>query len=287
MKFSFKTIFALLAMALLVISCRTSDDDPIDAVNPNTEIEGLLKIKEITNDTHVIELYSKSGAINLGYNDIKLRIKNKSTNQYEKDAAITWKPMMHMTSMMHSCPNSAVQKVTTDGSLYSGYIVFQMPGNATEYWDLKIDYTIGGNSYTATTVIDVPVQTKKTVSAFMGSDNVKYVVAYIEPKSPKVALNDMILGVWKMQDMMNFPVVDGYTVKIDPRMPGMGNHSSPNNVNASQSAAGKMYNGKLSLTMTGYWKINLQLAKADGTILKGEEITDANPASSIFFEIEF
>ena len=287
MKFSFKTIFALLAMALLVISCRTSDDDPIDAVNPNTEIEGLLKIKEITNDTHVIELYSKSGAINLGYNDIKLRIKNKSTNQYEKDAAITWKPMMHMTSMMHSCPNSAVQKVTTDGSLYSGYIVFQMPGNATEYWDLKIDYTIGTNTYTVTTVIYVPVEAKKTVNSFMGSDNVKYVVAYIEPKSPKVALNDMILGVWKMQDMMNFPVVDGYTVKIDPRMPGMGNHSSPNNVNASQSAAGKMYNGKLSLTMTGYWKINLQLAKADGTILKGEEITDANPASSIFFEIEF
>ena len=287
MKFSFKTIFALLAMALLVISCRTSDDDPIDAVNPNTEIEGLLKIKEITNDTHVIELYSKSGAINLGYNDIKLRIKNKSTNQYEKNAAITWKPMMHMTSMMHSCPNSAVQKVTTDGSLYSGYIVFQMPGNATEYWDLKIDYTIGTNTYTVTTVIYVPVEAKKTVNSFMGSDNVKYVVAYIEPKSPKVALNDMILGVWKMQDMMTFPLVDGYTVKVDPRMPGMGNHSSPNNVHASQSAAGNMYNGKLSLTMTGYWKINLQLAKADGTILKGEEITDANPASSIFFEIEF
>lgn len=287
MKFSFKTIFALLAMAFLVISCRTSDDDPINAVNPNTEIEGLLKIKEVTNDTHVIELYSKSGTTTLGYNDIKLRIKNKSTNQYEKNATITWKPMMHMTSMMHSCPNSTVQKVTSDGSLYSGYIVFQMPGNATEYWDLKIDYTIGSTTYTATTVINVLVETKKTVNSFMGSDGVKYVVAYIDPKSPKVATNDMTLGVWKMQDMNSFPVVDGYTVKVDPRMPGMGNHSSPNNVHATQSAAGKLYNGKLSLTMTGYWKINLQLVKGDGTVVAGQEVTDANPASTIFFELDF
>lgn len=287
MKFSFKTIFALLAMAFLVISCRTSDDDPINAVNPNTEIEGLLKIKEVTNDTHVIELYSKSGTTTLGYNDIKLRIKNKSTNQYEKNATITWKPMMHMTSMMHSCPNSTVQKVTSDGSLYSGYIVFQMPENATEYWDLKIDYTIGSTTYTATTVINVLVETKKTVNSFMGSDGVKYVVAYIDPKSPKVATNDMTLGVWKMQDMNSFPVVDGYTVKVDPRMPGMGNHSSPNNVHATQSAAGKLYNGKLSLTMTGYWKINLQLVKGDGTVVAGQEVTDANPASTIFFELDF
>ena len=39
--------------------------------------------------------------------------------------------------------------------------------------------------------------------------------------------------------------------------------------------------------MTGYWKINLQLAKPDGTIVKGEEITDTVQSSSIFFEIEF
>lgn len=287
MKLSFKTLFALLAMAFLVISCRTSDDDSIEIVNPNTEIEGLLKITEVTNDTHIIELYSKTGATSLGYNDIKLRIKNKSTNQYEKNATITWKPIMHMTSMMHSSPNSTVQKISSDGSLYSGYIVFQMPGNATEYWDLKIDYTIGSNSYTATTVINVPVETKKTVNAFMGSDGVKYIVAYIEPKSPKVAVNDLTVGVWKMQDMMTFPVVDGYTVKVDPRMPGMGNHSSPNNVHPTQTAAGKLYNGKLALTMTGYWKINLQLAKADGTVLGGQEVTETNLASTIFFEIDF
>lgn len=288
MKFSLKNLLAFLAMALFVVSCRTSDsDDSTLPINPNTEMEGLIKIKEITNDTHVIELFSKSGTIALGYNDLQLRIRNKATNQYEKNATISWTPLMHMEMMAHSCPKSAVQKLAPDGSLYGGYIVFQMPGNATEYWDLKVDYSVGGTSYSATTALDVPVETKKTVNSFLGSDNMKYVVAYIEPKSPKVAINDMVLGVWKMQDMMNFPVADGYTVKIDPRMPGMGNHSSPNNVNPTQTAPGKLYNGKLSLTMTGYWKINLQLANPAGSIVGGEEITPANTAGSLFFELDF
>ena len=281
MKISFHTLIFTILISLFAISCRTSED-PIE---PQNNTENLVKIKDITNDTHIIELYSATGTTTLGYNDLKLRIKNKSTNQYENNATISWTPLMHMTMMSHSCPKSTVSKL--ENNLYGGYIVFQMPQNATEYWDLKIDYIINGVSYTATSVIDIPVSSKQKVSSFMGSDNVKYVVAMIDPKSPKVAVNDMTVGVWKMQDMMTFPVVDGYTVKIDPRMPGMGNHTSPNNVDATQTLPGQLYKGKLSLTMTGYWKINLQLAKADGTVVKGEPITDAVAASSIYFELEF
>ena len=281
MKISFHALIFTILISLFAISCRTSED-PIE---PQNNTENLVKIKDITNDTHIIELYSATGTTTLGYNDLKLRIKNKSTNQYENNATISWTPLMHMTMMTHSCPKSTVSKL--ENNLYGGYIVFQMPQNATEYWDLKIDYIINGVSYTATSMIDIPVSSKQKVSSFMGTDNVKYVVAMIDPKSPKVAVNDMTVGVWKMQDMMTFPVVDGYTVKIDPRMPGMGNHTSPNNVDATQILAGQMYKGKLSLTMTGYWKINLQLAKADGTVVKGEPITDAVAASSIYFELEF
>ena len=189
--------------------------------------------------------------------------------------------------MNHSCPKSAVEKVTTNGTLYNGYIVFQMAQNATEYWDLKVDYTINGTAYSTTSVIDVPASAKRRVNTFTGTDGAKYIVAYAEPRHPKVAVNEVTFGVWKMQDMMNFPVVDGYTVKIDPRMPSMGNHSSPNNVDATQKTNGGLYEGKLSLTMTGYWKINLQLLNAEATVLKGETITDSVLESSIFFEIEF
>ena len=285
MKFSLKIFVAFVALSIFLISCRTSDD-PFTPPSVN-ELEGLVKVKEFSNDTHTIELYTVTGTTQLGYNDLKFRIKNKSSNQYEKNVSVNWSPVMHMTSMSHSGPKSSITKVTPDGTLYTGYLVFQMPQNATEYWDLKFDYSINGTAYTATTVVDVPDSAKRRVNSFLGSDNTKYIVAYIEPRTPKVAVNDMTVGVWKMQDMMTFPVVDGYTVKIDPRMPGMGNHGSPNNVNATQTSAGKLYDGKLSLTMTGYWKINLQLANAAGTVLKGEEVTDQNPASSLFFEIEF
>lgn len=285
MKFSLKIFVAFVALSIFLISCRTSDD-PVTPPSVN-ELEGLVKVKEFSNDTHTIELYTVTGTTQLGYNDLKFRIKNKSSNQYEKNASVNWSPVMHMTSMSHSGPKSSITKVTPDGTLYTGYLVFQMPQNATEYWDLKFDYSINGMAYTATTVVDVPNSSERRVNSFLGSDNTRYIVAYIEPRTPKVAVNDLTVGVWKMQDMMTFPVVNGYTVKIDPRMPGMGNHGSPNNVNATQTSAGKLYNGKLSLTMTGYWKINLQLANAAGTVLKGEEVTDQNPASSLFFEIEF
>lgn len=285
MKFSLKIFLALFALSIFLFSCRTSDD-PVTPPSVN-ELEGLVKVKEFSNDTHTIELYTANGTTQLGYNDMKFRIKNKSNNQYEKNATVNWNPVMHMTTMSHSGPKSEVTKVTPDGTLYAGYLVFQMPQNATEYWDLKFDYSINGMAYTATTVVDVPNSSKRRVNSFLGSDNTRYIVVYIEPRTPKVAVNDLTVGVWKMQDMMTFPVVNGYTVKIDPRMPGMGNHGSPNNVNATQTSPGKLYNGKLSLTMTGYWKINLQLANAAGTVLKGEEVTDQNPESSLFFEIEF
>ena len=285
MKTQLKNIFVILIMALAFTSC-SSDDEQITLPVVN-ELDGLSKFKEMSNATHTIELYSSKGATEQGYNDIKLRIKDNTTNKYVKNADVSWMPIMHMAMMNHSCPKSDVKKVSTNGTLYEGYIMFQMAQNASEYWDLKVDYTIDGVDYTATSVINVPASAKRTVNTFTGSDGVKYLVAYIDPSSPKVAVNKMVVGVWKMQTMMNFPVVDGYSMKIDPRMPSMGNHSSPNNVAATQATLGGLYNGKLSLTMTGYWKINLQLLNAEGTVLKGEQIAGDVAASSIFFEIEF
>lgn len=274
-------IFFLITLTLLT-SCSSDDDS-----TPVNELDGLVKVKDFTNDSHVVELYTTSGTTQQGYNDITLRIKDKTSNSYIQNATIEWMPVMHMMTMTHSCPKSTVEKTTTEGTLYNGYIVFQMPQNETEYWDLKIDYTINGVNYTVTDIVDVPASQKRVVSSFMGTDNIRYIVALIDPKNPKVALNDMTVGIFKMENMMNFPIVNQYKLKIDPRMPSMGNHGSPNNVDLTQSASTGLYNGKLSLTMTGYWKINLQLLNASNEVLKGEAITDTNEASSIYFEIEF
>lgn len=267
-----------------MISCSSDNDSTTTPII--SELDGLTKIQEITNDTHTIELYNTNGALEQGYNAISLRIKNKTTNTFEKNATITWTPIMHMSAMMHSCPKSAIVKTTSKETLYNGYIVFQMAQNDMEYWDLKVDYTIDNMNYTATAVLNVPASNKQRVTSFMGSDNNRYIIAMVNPITPKVAINDVTFGLFKMENMMSFPVVDNYKIKIDPRMPSMGNHGSPNNVDLTQMNDA-LYHGKLSLTMTGFWKINLQLVNNLNEVLKGETITETTTSSSIYLELEF
>jgi hypothetical protein len=269
-------------LLLTLTSCSSNDGSPV-----NDELTNISKFQEITNAIHTIELYSPMGSLEQGYNEVSIRIKDNSTGSYVKNAEVNWLPLMHMNMMTHSCPKSEIEKVTSNGTLYRGYLVFQMAQNATEFWDLQINYTIDGINYTTTAIIDVPASTGRKVNTFTGSDGNKYIVAYAEPHHPKVALNDIVVGVFKMQDMMHFPVADGYSVQIDPRMPSMGNHGSPNNVAAIQNSPGELYNGKMSLTMTGYWKINLQLISPEGSVLKGEAVSDAVTESTLYFDFEF
>ncbi len=295
MKFKLKNILAVMAITLSLASCTKNEE--VAVTPPNDELSDVLKFQEVENATHVIELYKHMSSLEQGYNEVVFRIKDKATNQYIKNATATWTPLMHMNSMAmpmtHSCPKSAIEKVSVDGEVYSGYLVFQMPqsgasaATSTDYWDLKIDYTINGTNFSMTDRVNVPASTKQRVTTFTGTDNVKYVVAYCDPHHPALGINDMVAGIWKMQDMMTFPIVNNYKLKIDPRMPSMGNHGSPNNVDLTQTVADDLYNGKLSLTMTGLWRINLQLLNASDEVLYGETVTDVAPSSSIYFEIEF
>jgi len=276
---AFKFILVALFSAVL-FSCEEETITP-------SETAGLLKVQEFTNDNHVVELYTKSGTLMTGFNNIFLRIKNKATAEYYSEADIMWMPVMHMMSMNHSSPYSMVTKVAGKETLFNGYIVFQMPENADEGWSLTIEYTIMGTEYEVEGDISVPDAPKKRVMSFMGSDAARYIVALIEPADPKVAINDMIVGVYKMESMMSFPKVADYKLLIDPRMPGMGNHGSPNNENPAYSDLDGHYYGKLSLTMTGYWKVNMILKNAADIVLKGEEVTGPVESSSLYFEVEF
>lgn len=278
-----KYLLPILLVATL-ISCTKDDDDVFLPVN---EVEDLTLIQEISNDTHTVEMYSISGNLSQGYNDITIRLKDKTTGDFVEDAMFMWNPMMHMTQMMHSCPKSDLVKVSGMETIYNGYIVFQMAENADEGWDLTFDYTIDGEDFTAVGDISVPATDRKVVSVFMGTDDVRYIITYVEPQSPEVMVNDVTFGLYKMENMMSFPVVEDFKIMLDPRMPSMGNHTSPNNEDLVYNAASNMYDGKLSLTMTGYWKLNLMLENQDGEILKGEEVTEDNESSSLYLEIEF
>jgi len=276
-------ILALLLISTSFISC--SDETAFTEPNP---LEGLVKIHEISEVDHVVEIYSEKPILEVGYNEITIRILDKGSNKYITNAEPTWMPMMHMESMSHSGPHSLLTN-SIDNTVYKGHIVFQMGGNATEYWELELNYKFNGQEEIITQRLSVsePADGFKKTQVFTGSDDVRYILAYVNPKDPKVATNDFQAVLYKMEDMMTFPVVENYKVTVDPRMPSMGNHSSPNNQDMVYNPSSKMYEGKLSFTMTGYWKINLKLLNENDEILKGEDVTENHPASSLYFELEF
>lgn len=279
-----KSIFTSLLLISTLISCTEDNDEPMVETNP---LESYNLLTAIDANGHTLEVYSEQNQYTIGYNEFYFRIKDNVEGSYIENANLSMTPIMHMEMMSHSCPKSAIS-TTDNASVYKGFSIFQMPGNATEYWDLNLEYTIAGQTYNLSERIEViaPADGKKRVNVFTGADETRYVLAMM-PMTPDVMVNDFSALLFKMETMMNFPAVEEYTIEIDPRMPGMGNHSSPNNEDLTFDTAAKMYKGKLSLTMTGYWKINLKVKNALGEVLKGEDVTEENEASSLYFELEF
>lgn len=278
-----KYILPLVLMAL-IFSCSTDDNDD---TTPHNEVANLYLIQEITNGDQTIELFNKTGMFKTGYNAISLRIKDNTTNTYIEDASLSWVPVMQMPTMQHSCPKSNITKAIGKNTVYEGFIIYQMTNTDGSGWSLTINYNINGEAYSVTETIEVFQYENQNVASFMGTDDTRYILALIEPLNPSIAINEMKVGLFKMENMMTFPVVENYTIALDPRMPGMGNHSSPNNTDLSFNNADNFYYGDLSLTMTGYWKLNLKLLNVENDVLKGEDVTEQNESSSLYLELEF
>jgi len=282
MKF-IKSILTLILISSVSISCSDSSDDPI-AIDENP-LEGYHLLERIQANGHIVEIHSEQQGLVTGYNELFLRI--KEGDRYVSDAELSWNPLMHMTTMVHSAPKSPLT-TTSDKTVHHGHLIFQMPGNEVEYWELELQYAFGGKTYQLSQQLEVwePADGNRTVNVFTGTDGVRYILAMM-PLSPKVAINDFSARLYKMENMLEFLPVEGYRIALDPRMPGMGNHGSPNNVDLTYDDSLKQYTGKLSLTMTGYWKVNLKLLNAADQVLGGEDVTDDNQQSSLFFELEF
>ncbi|MDP4237954.1 MAG: FixH family protein [Bacteroidota bacterium] len=281
--------FAIISLTVLLTSCS---QDEVKVVTPAEEVTNLKlqKLQEFTRGDYTFYVYKKdTGNLVVGYNEVYIQLKNNKSGNYVENATLSWKPLMHMASMSHACPYSSIQKVSDTKTLYKGYFIFIMASDDTEYWEITYDYTSGNDTI-------VEVASRLTVNSatgrvryksFKGTDNVSYFLAMVEPAAPRVGTNDITAYLYKKVDMLTFNPVENYTVEIDPRMPDMDNHTSPNNVNLAYDAASGLYKGKLNLTMTGYWQVNLIVRNAGNAILKGDSITATTPASSIYFGIEF
>lgn len=282
-----KSISLLLCSILILASCSSDDSSP---VNPEVDpIEGWHKIQDLSTDQFSVELYSQNQQrLQVGSNSIVARIKAISTTDNSEITFTNWKTTMHMGTMQHGAPVLNLRPFHNKPNLFEGNLMFQMASDGNEnYWELEVQFEHRGQKVVVSKKVDVFPSKHQTIQSFKGSDNKNYVIALIAPNSPKIGINDMTTALFKMESMDSFTIVNQYKVQIDPRMPSMQNHSSPNNVHLTQSIGDLLYHGKLSLTMTGYWKINLQLLDNSGTLIKGETIDDTTLASSLFFELEF
>ena len=193
----------------LFFSCSTDDNDDTMLIN---EVENLQLIKTIENGDQSIELYNEKGMFETGYNMISLRIKDNNTNTYVEDATISWMPVMQMPTMQHSCPKSEITKAIGKDTVYQGFIIYQMTFEDGSGWSLTLDYTINDVDYSVTETINVMQYENQNTASFMGSDDSRYIVALIAPKAPSIAINNMKVGLFKMENMMTFPVVEDYTI---------------------------------------------------------------------------
>lgn len=280
-----KLIAITLILSVGSISCTSDDDAQQIEKDP---MAGFNLLTGINANGHTVELYSEGDDFITGYNEIYIRVKDNADDSYFMDAEMTWMPVMHMMAMAHSCPRSTIA-LTEDNTVSKGSILFQMAGTEEEFWELTLNYRVGGQDYSSTGKIAVktPSDQKQQITSFMGNDDVRYVLALAAPQEPKVGVNDMQVLLFRMENAMDFPEVKNYKLSLDPRMPGMGNHGSPNNTDLSYDADSRSYTGKLNLSMTGYWKLNLKLLNNVGEVIKGEDVTQEREASSLFFELEF
>ncbi len=277
-----KYILPIAIFALFFSSCKKEVEPTIEP--PVVTVEPVL-VQAFEGSDYTVEVLNESGHFFTGYNDLIVQVKKNSDNTFVEPESISWMPMMDMGTMNHSCPKSAL---TLDGSnKYQGFLIFQMTSLDETGWSLKFMFTVDGVESMIEEAIIVKQSPRQRVAVFMGADTVKYVLALVEPSKPEIATIPIKTALYKMENMMMFPVVQDYVIKLDPRMPSMGNHTSPNNTDLLYDAADKMYHGDLSLTMTGYWKLNLILEDEEGNVLKGEEVTDENESSSLYLEIEF
>ena len=277
-------------IAIFMVSCSKDDDITPNNIN---EIENLQLIKSFSKDGYTLELFNKTGKFQVGYNKLTLRLK-EAGGKYVQNATIDWMPMMTMNmggmTHQHSSPYSEISKVSGKQTLYQGYIVFIMASDEPDnYWDLHINLSVDGQNISIedkVNVITTESQYNKVYTSGMGTDDENYMLALIEPENPIIGTNDIVVALFKKGDNHDFPIVNNYKIKVDPRMPGMGNHSAPGNVDMTQGNDG-FYHGKVGFSMSGYWKINLILEDGSGTVIKGEPVTETNPESSLNFKIEF
>lgn len=257
-----KKLYVLIFLIGVFTACTKNTDEPV-ITDPKV---GLLKISEgyaIGAATRV-ELWS-TGKLSTGFNNLYLALYDSLSNQSLNKANLQMVPVMDMVMngmhMTHAAPCIQPESIDSENTLFGFAPVFTMAGLDDNSWSIDVKVRKDGqtNTGTAKLAIAVSASSPDRVKSIITAAGVKLVVSYFLTAKPKVGVNDCWMTIHRQQDMMTFIPESSYLISMTPEMPAMG-HGSPNNVNPVINKNG-LYKGKVNFTMTGDWKINLELTK--------------------------
>ena len=299
-----------------ITSCNSNDDlGKVDIEIPGITIDGdidccsaeealqvynflqtvkiIPSLTTVIDDKYVVYAYSKTGSFHVGYNDIYFVATKKKNGNYVKNydiTGITPHMLMVKMKMTHSTPVSeGVESFNEDYlAVKHGWISFIMATSDAGSWTLAFNYSIlgsHGTSSKADITVDALPAGQEWVKSFKAGDDTYY-ISVVNPLEWKTGKNTIAAYVSKKSTPATTPyglAQEQFSVEIDPRMPDMGNHTSPDNVTLSLQGDGS-YQGIVNLTMTGRWRIHLTVKDNQGNVVAGGDDLDEG-YSSLYFDV--
>ena len=247
----YKCLMIVLICGMVFIGCSESSTESDPIIDLFAE---MTKIGEETQDNTKIEVYLEKTPI-VGYNKLYIRMIDATNNETVNSGVIQIMPMMDMGTMKHSAPFENTIRSEKHEGLFEGAVNFIMTG----IWEITIQFQ--NNNSEGEFTIEFEVYPSSRVKSAFGPDSLKYFICLVEPTKPQVGLNDLEITLHCREDMMNFPAIKDFNIKMEPSMPSM-NHGSPNNIDPVHEEMGH-YVGEVNFTMTGDWLVELDFWKGD------------------------
>lgn len=273
----------------------TDDDDCCsaeEALNTYNFLQTVQLVPELTTEVdgkYNVYVYTKTGGFHTGYNDIYFVSTKKETNNYIKDLTVTSNsPLMYMSkmNMYHSTPASDKSKIASYDYLAVKrvWVSFLMNTSENGSWTYSYEVNVlgktGGVEKKDIVVSALPEGQVWLKSFKVGDDT--FFLSLVNPTDWKTGTNEIRAYVSKKSTPITTPyalAAETFTVDIDPRMPDMGNHTSPNNTPLVKQEDGS-YQGTINLTMTGLWRIHLKVKDNEGNVVAGGE-----EGSTLFWDV--
>ena len=316
MKQVMRLFFAAAAVLVGLTACNSNDDFGTQAIEiPGVTIDGdvdccsaeealqvynfLQTVKIIPELSTVVDgqynvfAYSKTGKFHTGYNEIFFVATKKKNGNYIKNYDIDGlTPLMLMVkmNMKHSTPvGGKAESFNKDYlAVKRTWVSFVMNTSEAGSWTLGYNVSVLGSngSIEATDItVDALPEGQQWLKSFkVGNDT--YYLSLVNPTDWITGKNVITAYVSKKNTPATTPyslAQEQFTVEIDPRMPDMGNHSSPGNTPLTRQTDGS-YQGHVNLTMTGRWRIHLTIRDAAGNVVAGgDDLADGY--SSLYWEV--